>query len=299
MELLFEGETNRAVAKHALNAQSTRGHAVFTVYLQLRSRVESNSKVVLALARARAPTPTLTLNPHPQPCAGSKPNANTHRGPRLGPPPELSPAPPPCPQVLRCKLNLVDLAGSERVKKTGTSGELKAESMFINRSLSYLEQVVVALGKAKPGKAGHTPYRQSKLTHLLKDSLGGNCKTLLIANIYGEASYLEETVATLQFAARVRAVQNQDVRVVEFQDPAILLKKYEHEIADLKRELSMHNSLASRGRVSYEPYSEQQRAELLEKLESFFNHDLDELELESVRQVELSCSGLGLGFRLG
>ena len=186
---------------------------------------------------------------------------------------------------MRCKLNLVDLAGSERVKKTGTSGELKAESMFINRSLSYLEQVVVALGKAKPGKAGHTPYRQSKLTHLLKDSLGGNCKTLLIANIYGEASYLEETVATLQFAARVRAVQNQDVRVVEFQDPAILLKKYEHEIADLKRELSMHNSLASRSRVSYEPYSEQQRAELLEKLESFFNHDLDELELESVRQM--------------
>ena len=91
---------------------------------------------------------------------------------------------------MRCKLNLVDLAGSERVKKTGTSGELKAltltltltltliltltsgelkaESMYINRSLSYLEQVVVALGKAKPGKAGHTPYRQSKLTHLLK-----------------------------------------------------------------------------------------------------------------------------------
>ena len=80
-------------------------------------------------------------------------------------------------------------------------------------------------------------------------------------------------------------MQNQDVRVVEFQDPAILLKKYEHEIADLKRELSMHNSLASRSRVSYEPYSEQQRAELLEKLESFFNHDLDELELESVRQM--------------
>jgi hypothetical protein len=101
--------------------------------------------------------------------------------------------------------------------------------MYINRSLSYLEQVVVALGKQKPGAAGHTPYRQSKLTHLLKDSLGGNCKTLLIANIYGEASFLEETVATLQFAARVRAVQNQ-ARVVEFQDPAILLKKYEREI---------------------------------------------------------------------
>ena len=68
MELLFEGETNRAVAKHALNSQSTRGHAVFTVYLQLRSRVESSEKVVLALALTLAltltkhtPTPILTL----------------------------------------------------------------------------------------------------------------------------------------------------------------------------------------------------------------------------------------------
>ena len=155
--------------------------------------------------------------------------------------------------------------------------------MNINRSLLALGNCITALADKK--RVGHVPYRDSKMTRLLKDSLGGNCKTLLIANIYGEASYLEETVATLQFAARVRAVQNQDVRVVEFQDPAILLKKYEHEIADLKRELSMHNSLASRGRVSYEPYSEQQRAELLEKLESFFNHDLDELELESVRQM--------------
>ena len=96
LQLLFEGETHRAVARHALNAHSTRGHAVFTVYLQLRSRVESSEKIV------------------------------------------------------RCKLNLVDLAGSERVKKTGTAGELKAESMYINRSLSYLEQ-------AGPRALGRTP----------------------------------------------------------------------------------------------------------------------------------------------
>merc|ERR1719171_2260772 len=113
--------------------------------------------------------------------------------------------------VTKCKLHMVDLAGSERLKKTDTLGDLRAESMYINRSLTYLEQVVVALGSK--GRS-HTPYRQSKLTHLLKDSLGGNCKTLLIANIYGEQSYLEETIATLQFAARVRAVITQ-ARVAE------------------------------------------------------------------------------------
>ena len=185
IELLVEGETNRAATKHA--------HAVFTVHLQLRSRVER------MLGDGTV---------------------------------ELSE------KVVRCKLNLVDLAGSERVK-AGASSELKAESMYINRSLSSLERVVVALGRAKPGKAEHTPYRQSKLTHLLKDSLGGNCKTLLIANIYGEASILEETVATLQFAARMRVVQNLDpnsrfARGPEFQDPAIMLKKHGDEIGDAR-----------------------------------------------------------------
>ena len=76
---------------------------------------------------------------------------------------------------------------------------MRAESMFINRSLTYLEQVVVAL--AAKGRS-HTPYRQSKLMHLLKDSLGGNCKTLLIANVYGERHHLEETISTLQVTPR-------------------------------------------------------------------------------------------------
>merc|ERR1719440_374180 len=144
--------------------------------------------------------------------------------------------------VTKCKLHLVDLAGSERLKKTDTAGELRAESMYINRSLTYLEQVVVAL--SSKGRS-HTPYRQSKLTHLLKDSLGGNCKTLLIANVYGESHHLEETISTLHFAARVRQVQN-EAHVNEHQDPAQLLKKYEMEIGDLRRELAMHDSLAGR-----------------------------------------------------
>ena len=70
---------------------------------------------------------------------------------------------------------LVDLAGSERLKKTNTDGELRSESMYINRSLTYLEQCVMKLAQ----KSSHIPYRQSKLTNILKDTLGANCKTLM------------------------------------------------------------------------------------------------------------------------
>jgi len=191
--------------------------------------------------------------------------------------------------VTKCKLNLVDLAGSERLKKTDTMGDLRAESMYINKSLSYLEQVVVAL--AAKGRS-HTPYRQSKLTHLLKDSLGGNCKTLLVANVYGETTHLEETISTLQFAARVRLVPN-EATINQDYDAEQLLKRYAIEIQDLKRELAMHDSLASRSRVAYEPYSDSQRSDLMAQLQSFLDAEGgDEMQIESVRQMRELLSAM-------
>lgn len=71
----------------------------------------------------------------------------------------------------------------------------------------------------------HVPYRQSKLTNLLKSSIGGNCKTVMIANVWPEEAYLEETISTLKFAARMMKVQNEAI-VNELKDPALLLKKY-------------------------------------------------------------------------
>ncbi|CAN0002700.1 unnamed protein product [Ectocarpus sp. 13 AM-2016] len=119
-------------------------------------------------------------------------------------------------KVVSSKLNLVDLAGSERLKKaldqerlegrTVSDETIKKESMYINQSLSYLEQCVVALSRRN---AGHVPYRQSKLTNVLKDSLGGNCNTLLLACIWGEAQHLEETMSTLRLASRMMRVQNE------------------------------------------------------------------------------------------
>ena len=90
------------------------------------------------------------------------------------------------------KLNFVDLAGSERLGKTLSQGETQVEAMYINKSLTFLEQAVIALGDQR---RDHVPYRQSKLTHVLRDSLGGKCNTLLIANIWGEAAQVEETVS--------------------------------------------------------------------------------------------------------
>lgn len=107
--------------------------------------------------------------------------------------------------MIYSKLHLVDLSGSERIKKTGAEGYLMKEAAYINRSLSFLEQVVVS---ACDKKRDHIPYRQSKLTNILKNSIGGNCKTILCANIWPEAGHIEETISTLRFASRMRQVEN-------------------------------------------------------------------------------------------
>jgi len=91
-------------------------------------------------------------------------------------------------KVMYSKINLVDLAGSERTKKTGSEGQTLVEANHINKSLSFLEQVVIALGEKQ---RDHVPYRQSKLTNILKDSIGGNSKTVMIANVWPEPSNLE------------------------------------------------------------------------------------------------------------
>ena len=133
-------------------------------------------------------------------------------------------------KVVNSKLNLVDLAGSERTKKTGSSGLTLKEATYINKSLSFLEQVVIALSS---NIRDHIPYRQSRLTNLLRDSLGGNCKTVMIANIWPEASHIEETIGTLKFATRMMRVSNEAIVNVTL-DKHLMIKRYEKEVRDLK-----------------------------------------------------------------
>ncbi|XP_028399577.1 kinesin-II 95 kDa subunit-like [Dendronephthya gigantea] len=130
------------------------------------------------------------------------------------------------------KLNLVDLAGSERQAKTGAAGTRLKEATKINLSLSALGNVISAL---VDGKSTHIPYRDSKLTRLLQDSLGGNAKTVMVANM-GPASYnYEETLTTLRYANRAKNIKNKP-KINE--DPKdALLREFQEEIARLKNEL--------------------------------------------------------------
>jgi kinesin family protein 3/17 len=130
------------------------------------------------------------------------------------------------------KLHLVDLAGSERQSKTGATGIRLKEATKINLSLSTLGNVISAL---VDGKSTHIPYRNSKLTRLLQDSLGGNSKTVMIATV-GPADYnYDETISTLRYATRAKSIKN---HAVVNEDPKdALLRQYQKEIEDLKNQL--------------------------------------------------------------
>jgi len=127
------------------------------------------------------------------------------------------------------KLNLVDLAGSERQSKTGATGDRLKEANKINLSLSALGNVISAL---VDGKSSHIPYRDSKLTRLLQDSLGGNTKTVMIANVSPASDNYDETLGTLRYASRAKNIKNKP-KVNE--DPKdAMLREYAEEITRLK-----------------------------------------------------------------
>ena len=131
------------------------------------------------------------------------------------------------------KLNLVDLAGSERANKTGATGDRLKEGSKINLSLSALGNVISAL---VDGKSKHIPYRDSKLTRLLQDSLGGNTKTVMIANT-GPADYnYDETLTTLRYANRAKNIKNKP-KINE--DPKdAMLREFQDEIERLKQQIA-------------------------------------------------------------
>ncbi|KAI5685338.1 Kinesin motor domain containing protein [Leishmania braziliensis] len=139
--------------------------------------------------------------------------------------------------VRRSKLNLVDLAGSERVSKTGVSGTILMEAKHINLSLHFLEQVIVALSEKAKGVRDHVPYRNSFLTMALRDSLGRNCKTVMLATVHVVVSQVAETISTCQFAQRVAMIQ-QAPQVNLETDPVLLVRKLRVEVAQLKDEVA-------------------------------------------------------------
>ncbi|CAO2633441.1 Kinesin-like protein KIF9 [Lemmus lemmus] len=236
--LLFEGETNRIIASHTMNKNSSRSHCIFTIYMEAHSRTLSDEKYITS------------------------------------------------------KINLVDLAGSERLGKTGSEGRVLKEATYINKSLSFLEQAIIALGDQK---RDHIPFRQCKLTHALKDSLGGNCNMVLVTNIYGEAAQLEETASLVYRTSSRTDSKATEKPSLEEQNKTFswqrMVKNLEKELALLKQELAIHDSLSNRTLVNYDPMDEIQIAEINSQVRRYLEGTLDEIDVLNFKGIN---QGLGI-----
>ncbi|OTA57529.1 kinesin-domain-containing protein [Hypoxylon sp. EC38] len=191
------------------------------------------------------------------------------------------------------KLNLVDLAGSENIQRSGAENKRAAEAGLINKSLLTLGRVINAL----VDRSSHIPYRESKLTRLLQDSLGGRTKTCIIATISPAKSNLEETISTLDYAFRAKNIRNKP-QVNQRINKEALLRDLTHEIERLRSEL-----IATRQRngvyLSNESYEEmivesesrriqnEEQAAKIETLESNLRNKVQEL-------LSLTSSFMGL-----
>ncbi|XP_027988710.2 kinesin-like protein KIF25 [Eptesicus fuscus] len=202
MELVGAGLRLRARRATSVHADSSRSHLVVTVTL------------TAAASRDGTPEPRSSPSPPQAPSCPSPSPPATGRRPRAprrassgspGAPPE-SPA-RPAGQV-RARLQLVDLAGSECAAASGARGPALREASFINRSLAALADVLGALA----ARRDHVPYRNSKLTHLLQDALGGDAKLLVIVCVSPHRQHVAETLQSLGFGARARQVERQGGR---------------------------------------------------------------------------------------
>ncbi|TNM91392.1 hypothetical protein fugu_019772 [Takifugu bimaculatus] len=198
MQCLKIGALSRTTASTQMNVQSSRSHAIFTIHLcQVRVCAPDNNE-------------TVTDN-------------------RLASNSDISEF-----ETLTAKFHFVDLAGSERLKRTGATGDRAKEGISINCGLLALGNVISALGD-RSKRSTHVPYRDSKLTRLLQDSLGGNSQTMMIACISPSDRDFMETLNTLKYANRARNIKN---KVMVNQDKASQqISALRTEIARLQMEL--------------------------------------------------------------
>ncbi|KAL2916566.1 hypothetical protein HK105_203999 [Polyrhizophydium stewartii] len=177
----------------------------------------------------------------------------------------------------RSKLHLVDLAGSERLKRTGAEGVRLRESVKINSGLLALGNVISVLGADRPARASetpHVPYRDSKLTRLLQDSLGGNSRTIMIACISPLEDDMDETLNTLKYAYRARKIQNKPI-VNTVDQQATEMNNLQLRISELQEKLqdrSEQHAVPKLGPDSLDFDNEQ-----------WIQYFMDELKLRTIR----------------
>ncbi|CAM9564836.1 unnamed protein product, partial [Phaeothamnion confervicola] len=183
---------------------------------------------------------------------------------------------------LNAKINLIDLAGSERAKKTGATGTTLKEGANINRSLMALGNVITALSE---GGRGHIPYRDSMLTRLLQESLGGNAQTLMVAAVSPADYNYDETVSTLRYAQRAKSIENSVVRNEDINERVV--RELKEEIERLRAQLTQgrRTSLGFDGAVGSGPGGSSELAARLDELRAAQQQTWEEKEKLS-RQLE-------------
>ncbi|CAF2632483.1 unnamed protein product [Rotaria sp. Silwood2] len=211
VNLLKKGSAVRHTGATQMNDESSRSHAIFTLYIEQHLRDKnSNSTIVQA-----------SYDGMMQPLKSTFDES-----------------------YLSAKLHFVDLAGSERVARTHNTGERFQESIRINSGLLALGNVVSALSDPKKRAGGHIPYRDSKITRLLKDSLGGNAKTLMITCVSPCIVDLDESLNALKYAHRASQIRNKPIKNV---DPnAQRFIEMQSEITYLREELERQRTMFSR-----------------------------------------------------
>ncbi|CAF0947692.1 unnamed protein product [Rotaria sp. Silwood1] len=211
VNLLKKGSAVRHTGATQMNDESSRSHAIFTLYIEQRLRDKnSNSTIVQASYDGLMQPMKSTFDE----------------------------------SYLSAKLHFVDLAGSERVARTHNTGERFQESIRINSGLLALGNVVSALSDPKKRAGGHIPYRDSKITRLLKDSLGGNAKTLMITCVSPCIVDLDESLNALKYAHRASQIRNKPIKNV---DPnAQRFIEMQSEITYLREELERQRTMLSR-----------------------------------------------------
>ena len=200
---LNHGSTIRQTDSTAINAKSSRSHAIFS--LSLVQRKSSGSFMSPKEKRRSVPVETLVSNDSFI--------------------------------TTESKLHFVDLAGSERLKNTGASGDRAKEGISINSGLASLGKVISQLSSRHSGS--HVSYRDSRLTRLLQDSLGGNAITYMIACVTPAEFHLSETLNTVQYAQRARAIQSkpQIQHVSEDGDKQAMIDRLRAEVAFLRQQI--------------------------------------------------------------
>ncbi|XP_053099885.1 kinesin-like protein KIF13A isoform X3 [Hemicordylus capensis] len=191
------------------------------------------------------------------------------------------------------KVSLVDLAGSERVSKTGAAGERLKEGSNINKSLSTLGLVISSLADQAAGKGKNkfVPYRDSVLTWLLKDNLGGNSQTAMIATISPAADNYEETLSTLRYADRAKRIVN---HAIVNEDPnARVIRELREEVEKLKEQLSQAEAM--KAPELKEKLEESEK--LIKELTVTWEEKLRKTEeIAQERQKQLESMGISLEF---